>query len=100
MEEGALVHHLGKDARYTPDVHWARVPLRAQEDLWRTVPQRHHLVGVRSDGNPKRPSEAKVGQFDGSLLVDEKVLGLQVPVQHSTRVAEHDALENLVCVAL
>jgi len=59
-----------------------------------------HLVGVDPDGNPEGPSETKVGQFDDSFVVDEEVLGLQVPVEDSATVAEVDALQDLVQVAL
>ena len=43
MEEGFLGGELGKDGANTPDVYGCRVTRGAQEHLWRSVPQRHHL---------------------------------------------------------
>ena len=46
------------------------------------------------------PAESKVGNLDGSLVVDEQVLGFEVTVDDTARVHEHDALQDLVRVAL
>ena len=54
-----------------------------------------YLVSVDPDWNAKCPGEAEVGYFDDALLVDEKVLWLQVAVQYPALVAEQDALEQL-----
>ena len=59
-----------------------------------------YLVGVDTDGHAEGPRQAKVGQLDHTLVVDEQVLGLQVAVQHPPAVAEVDALQDLVQVAL
>ena len=55
---------------------------------------------VSSDGYTKCSPQSKICQFDGSLLVDEKVLRLQVSVEDTTRMTKHNALKYLVCVAL
>ncbi len=59
-----------------------------------------HLMGVDPDRNTKGPSQAKVCQFDNSLVVNQEVLGFQVPVKDSTTVTEVNALQDLVKVAL
>lgn len=43
MEEWFLGHHLCKNAGHTPHVDWAGIPMRAQQDLWGSIPQSHHL---------------------------------------------------------
>lgn len=57
-------------------------------------------MGVDPDRNTKGPSQAKVCQFDNSLVVDQEVLRFQVPVEDSTTVTEVNALQDLVEVAL
>lgn len=57
-------------------------------------------MGVDPNRNTKGPSETKVCQFDNSLVVDEEVLGFQVPVEDPTTVTEINALQDLVKVAL
>ena len=51
-----------------------------------------HLVGVDTHRNTKSTCQAKVSQFDDTIAVDEQILWLQVPVQHSAFVAEQDGL--------
>lgn len=55
---------------------------------------------VDSNRNTKGPSQAKISQFDNSLVVDQEVLGFQVPVEDSTTMTEVDTLQDLVKVAL
>lgn len=55
---------------------------------------------VCSDRNPKGSSQPKVGQLDGSLLVNKEVLRFQVTMEHTARVAKHNPLQDLVRVAL
>ena len=57
-------------------------------------------MGVGPHRNTKCPPETKISNFDGPLSVDEKVLGLQITVDHTAHVHEHDALQDLVSVAL
>ena len=57
-------------------------------------------MGVGSYWNPKCPSQAKVCQFYGTLLVNEQVLGLQITMDDPSRMTEYGALENLVRIAL
>jgi hypothetical protein len=49
---------------------------------------------------PESPAQSKISQLDGSLLINEQVLWLEVTMQHTSRVTEYNALENLVRVAL
>lgn len=55
---------------------------------------------VGANWNPKSSGQAKVGQLDLALGVDEEVLGLQVPVENPVRVAEGQALQQLEEVTL
>lgn len=55
---------------------------------------------VDPDRNTKGSSQAKVCQFDNSLVVNQEVLGFQITVEDSTTVTEVNALQYLVKVAL
>jgi hypothetical protein len=60
-------------------------------------------MGVRAQGHAKGAREAKVGQLQVALAVDEQVLRLQVAVQHAVAVAvahtehqlQHELAHNL-----
>lgn len=57
-------------------------------------------MGVDSDRDPEGPSQAKVRQFNHSFVVNQQVLGFQVPVKDAATVAEENALKDLVKVTL
>lgn len=92
----------------------------SQEDVWRAVPEGHHLVGVGFGGNrlgPRQTCQAdkdfskrgafcilkdgkrrlltEIRQFQLPLLVDEEVLRLQVSVEDLPPVAIRQASQNL-----
>ena len=46
-EAGVAVEHLYEDAAGAPHVETGGVVGGAQQDVWRAVPEGHHLVGVR-----------------------------------------------------
>lgn len=57
-------------------------------------------MGIDPDRNTKGPSQAKVCQFDDSLVVNQQILGLQITMEDSATVTEVNALQYLVKVAL
>lgn len=57
-------------------------------------------MGVDSDRDAEGPSQAKVRQFNDSLVVNQEVLWLQVAVEDSATVAEQNALQDLIKVTL
>lgn len=64
---------------YSPDVDGASVLVGAEQDLRRPVPQGDDLVRVHADGDAEGARQAEVGDLDGAVLVDQKILGLQIP---------------------
>lgn len=54
-----------------PHINGGVIELGAKEDIRGTVPQSHHLSRVATNGNPKRPGQAKVSQFKLSILKDK-----------------------------
>ena len=70
----------------------------AQEDVWRAVPQRDHLVAVRLRRDGLGARQAEVRQLEFAPLVDEQVLWLEVPVEHPPRVAVRQPSQHLVKV--
>eukprot|EP00051_Salpingoeca_urceolata_P034199 m.23969 g.23969 ORF g.23969 m.23969 type:complete len:384 (-) comp7346_c0_seq1:76-1227(-) len=99
-KERSPCDHFGKNAANGPNVHWASVLPRPQQNFRRTVPKGNHLVCVSTDGNAKRASEPKICELHGTATVNEQVLWLKVAVQHAVRVAKLDAKQQLVHVAL
>lgn len=57
-------------------------------------------MGVDPNRNTKGTSQAEVCQFNNSLVIDQEVLGFQVPVEDSTTMTEVNAFQDLVKVAL
>ena len=55
-------------------------------------------MGICPEGNAERACEAKVGELEVALLVDQQVLRLEVAVENSVRVQVVDALDELVCL--
>lgn len=68
----------------------------AEEHFRRAIPKRDHFVRVSSQGNTKCASETKVSKLQIALLVDEKVLWLQISVQDTMSMAVVDAANQLV----
>lgn len=60
----------------------------------------HYLMSVGPQGYPKGSGQSKVSQFDGTQLVDEQILGLQVSVNDPMRMAKVYSLQQLEEVAL
>jgi len=79
--------HLCVDAANAPNVDGRGILFGTQEDFWRTVPQGHDFVGVRFDGKSEGSCQPKISKFNITILVNEKVLGLQVAVHHAMGVA-------------
>ncbi|KAI3481766.1 hypothetical protein L1887_55613 [Cichorium endivia] len=94
-EERQTRNHLGHDATGTPDIDRGRVGSRAKQNVGRTVPERHDLVGECVDRDAEGTRKTKVGELEFAALVDEKVLRLEIAVQHAVLVAEGGALEQL-----
>jgi hypothetical protein len=53
-------------------------------------------VGVGADGDAESAGKSEVGKFEIAVTVDEKVLGLQIAVKNSVRVAKSNSTEHLV----
>ena len=75
--------------------------MQSNTDLRCSVPQGDHLVSVdfiskRLDG----ASQTEVCNLDAAVLIDQKILRLQVSVEDPSLVTEQDALQNLKSVRL
>ena len=57
-------------------------------------------MSVDPDRDSESAGQTEVSDLDAAILVDQEVLGLHVAVQNSPLVAEQDALQELVEVAL
>ena len=95
-EERAARVHLRHDAACGPDVDAGVVGAGAEEDVWGAVPEGDDFVGEGVHRDAEGAGEAEVGEFELAFVVDEEVLGFQVPVEDAVFVAEGDALQELV----
>lgn len=59
-----------------------------------------YLMGVDPYRYTKSPSQAKICQFDNSLVINKEVLRFQVTMEDTSTVTEVNALQDLVKVAL
>lgn len=50
------------------------------------------LVGICTNWNAKRPTQAKICQFDSSIEINEEVLRFHVTVKHTTAMTEGNSL--------
>lgn len=99
-EEGLLLDHFSEDATDGPDVNTERVLLLAQENFRGSIPESFDFVGQSLDGDTKSSGKTEISELDGTILVDQKILGLQVSVNDSSRVAVVDTLEDLIQIRL
>ncbi|KAH3660693.1 hypothetical protein OGATHE_005025 [Ogataea polymorpha] len=86
-EKRLPVGHLGKDTTNRPHVDSCRVLFSSKKDLRASVPQCNNLVSVCTQWHPESSGKAKVGNLQITFFVDEQILGFQVPMQDSMRVA-------------
>ena len=65
-----------------------------------SVPQRDHLVSVHTNRDTEGSGQTEVSDLDASVLVNQEILGLHVPVENSPLMTEQDALQQLKRVKL
>jgi hypothetical protein len=95
-EEGTSSVHLCHDTTCRPDVNAGVVGAAAEENIRGSIPEGYDLVGECVDGYSEGSGETKIGEFELAFVVDEEILRLEIAVEDSVRVAEVDALEELV----
>ena len=62
-EKRPFGHHLGENTADRPDVDRGRVFCAPEEEFRRSVPQRHHIRGVRPDRHREDSREPEIGDF-------------------------------------
>lgn len=95
-EERTSGVHFCHDAARGPDINAGVVGTRAEENVWRTIPQGDDFVGKGVDRNAESASETKVSKLELALVVDEKILRLEIAMEHAILVAECNSLEQLI----
>lgn len=55
-------------------------------------------MSVNANRDAKGPSKTKICQLDGSVFVDQEVLGLKIAVENTSLVTEQHCLQHLVGV--
>lgn len=89
-------NHFGEDASDGPDVDGGGVVSGTKQNLRSPVPERDDLMSVALERNSESTTKAQICNFkDALVLVQEKVLGLQIAVEDAVAVAVGDAFAKL-----
>ena len=72
--------HLREYTPHTPHIDSSTILLPPQQDLRGTIPQRDDLMRVTPQRHPERPCEPKVRELQVPLLINQKILGLEIPM--------------------
>jgi len=94
-EEGLPRAHFSENAPHRPHVNAGRILTTAEQDLRGAVPEGDDLVGVGAKGDAEGAGETEIGELEVSILVNKKVLGLEVAVKNTVGVAVADAVAEL-----
>ena len=70
--------------------------LLSEQNFWRSVPHGDDFVRVGPHRVAEGSSEAKVGEFDDSLLVNQQVLWFQISMNYSPLVTKIQRLYRWV----
>lgn len=95
-KEGTAGIHFCHYAACRPNVDAGAIGTGSKKHVWSAIPEGYDLIGECIHWNAKGASESEVGKFELSLVVDEQVLRLQIPVQNPILVTELDSLQDLV----
>lgn len=103
-EHGRAEQHLAQNASDTPHVDAFRVFGRGEEDLGRAVPSRSHVLGERRIRRElvvvrllgERTRQTKVAQLHVTLLIEQNIRRLLIPVYDVRRVQVLGCLQQLI----
>jgi hypothetical protein len=95
-EEGTATVHLCYDAACGPDVNAGFVGAGSEEDVGGSVPEGDDFIGEGADRDSECSCETEICELKLPFVVDEEILGLEIAVQDSVRMAVIDSLEKLV----
>ena len=86
---------LGEDTAGTPHVDAGSVEFCAKQNVRRPVPEGDHLRAVAPHRDSEGASKAEVSQLQLTVLIDQQVLGLEIPIRHSKITNLQKAPTNL-----
>ena len=96
--------HFDENTPHRPHIYCGGVIGSAQQNFWRAVPQRDHLMGhVRGIVvDRESPRESKVGKFQLLMFADQDVGRLKVAVHNAGAVAicqsRCELLQKFLCI--
>ena len=77
-EEWPAWGHLVENASNAPHVDGCGVLCRAKKDIWRSVPQSHHLIRIGFGGDRLRSGQAEICQLKHKMRSARVVCGDRV----------------------
>lgn len=88
--------HFCENAANRPYVNGSAILFLAEEDLRSSVPESNNFMSVGFHWEAKGSCKTEVSKLDVAVLIDKKVLRLQVSVHDSVGMAVGCSLEDLV----
>ena len=89
-------NHFSEDASHGPHVDGGGIVSGAKQNLRSSVPERDNFMSVALERNSESTAKAQICNFkDALVLVQEKILGLQITVEDAVAVAVRDAFAKL-----
>ena len=97
-EQGEERDNLKEHAAHSPQVHLVTIVAVCQQALWRSVPPRGNVLGVRLLGI-NSPARSKISQLH-VVFAEQNVFGLDVSMENSVSMHVINCLYELVHVVL
>ena len=85
-----------KNAACRPHINTGSVEFGPEKYVWGPIPEGDHLCGKTPDRDAKGSRQPKVRKFQFASLVDQQVLGFQIPMENIPAVAVGQAPQQLI----
>jgi len=99
-EERSSGDQLGENATHGPNIDRCVVVLAAHQNIGGSVPQCDDLVSEVLHRNAKGAGKTEIGKLKDAFSVNEKVLRLEISVQHFMLVTLRDSVQELIQIRL
>lgn len=95
-EERLFLSQLSENAAYCPDVNSKAVLFLTKQNFGGTIPESLNLMSECFNGKREGSSKSEICNFESSCSINEKILGLKIPMDDPPSMAVVDAIAKLV----
>lgn len=96
IEHRFLFNKFSKNASDCPDINSQTVLFLSKKNLWGSVPKGFYFMSERLDGYSESSCKSKVGNLKISVPINKEILGFQIPMNYSSRMAIVHTVHQLV----